>query len=106
MTDGRFDDDRGYIFNYAATGISASVDKSTAFLIRLAPSVSNAQTGDLGDKELLNRAQLLLQEMVVLILQYQQIQLLQQVELVQGLHLIYLIFTLLTFQYLQLVLDM
>jgi Nif-specific regulatory protein len=31
----------------------ASVDKATAFLIRLAPSVSNAQIGDLGEKELL-----------------------------------------------------
>jgi hypothetical protein len=60
MIDGQFDSDRGYIFNYAATAITASVDKTTAFLIRLAPSVSNAQTGDLGEKELLNRAQLLL----------------------------------------------
>jgi hypothetical protein len=60
MIDGQFDSDRGYIFNYAATGISTSIDKATAFLIRLAPSVSNAQVGDLGDKELLNRAQLLL----------------------------------------------
>jgi hypothetical protein len=60
MIDGQFDSDRGYIFNYAATGINAGVDKNTAFLIRLAPSVSNAQVGDLGEKELLNRAQLLL----------------------------------------------
>lgn len=60
LTDGRFDEDRGYIFSYAATGVSASVDKKTAFLIRLAPSVSNAQIGDLGERELLNRAQLLL----------------------------------------------
>ena len=60
MIDGQFDSDRGYIFNYAATGISASVNKTTSFLIRLAPSVSNAQIGDLGEKELLNRAQLLL----------------------------------------------
>jgi hypothetical protein len=60
MIDGQFDSDRGYIFNYAATGLSASVDKVTAFLIRLAPSVSNALIGDLGDRELLNRAQLLL----------------------------------------------
>jgi hypothetical protein len=60
MIDGQFDSDRGYIFNYAATGFSSSVDKVTAFLIRLAPSVSNAQIGDLGEKELLNRAQLLL----------------------------------------------
>jgi len=60
MIDGQFDNDRGYIFSYAATGVSASVDKTTAFLMRLAPSVSNAQIGDLGEKELLNRAQLLL----------------------------------------------
>ena len=65
MIDGQFDSDRGYIFNYAATGISASVDKATAFLIRLAPSVSNAQVGDLGEKELLNRAQLLLSEIAI-----------------------------------------
>ena len=60
MIDGLFDSDRGYLFNYAATGVSASTSKVTSFLIRLAPSVSNAQVGDLGDKELLNRAQLLL----------------------------------------------
>ena len=60
LTDGNFDEDRGYIFNYAATNISVSTTKQTAFLIRLAPSVSNALVGDLGDRELLNRAQLLL----------------------------------------------
>lgn len=65
LIDGNFDSDRGYIFNYAATGISTSIDKKTAFLIRLAPSVSNAVTGDLGDKELLNRAQLLLNALSV-----------------------------------------
>ncbi len=65
MIDGQFDSDRGYIFNYAATGFNASVDKTTAFLIRLAPSVSNAQTGDLGERELLNRAQLLLSSISV-----------------------------------------
>jgi hypothetical protein len=60
ITDGRFDEDRGYIFSYAATNVSVSTTKQTAFLIRLAPSVSNAIVGDLGDRELLNRAQLLL----------------------------------------------
>ncbi len=60
LTDGGFDSDRGYIFNYASTGISVTTTKKTAFLIRLAPSVSNAIVGDLGDRELLNRAQLLL----------------------------------------------
>ncbi len=60
LIDGNFDEDRGYIFNYAATAVSASTTKRTAFLIRLAPSVSNAVVGDLGERELLNRAQLLL----------------------------------------------
>jgi hypothetical protein len=61
ITDGGFDDDRGYIFSYAATSVEVSTTKQTAFLIRLAPSVSNALVGDLGERELLNRAQLLLQ---------------------------------------------
>jgi hypothetical protein len=61
LTDGQFDNDRGYIFNYQATNVSAQVRKTTAFAIRLAPSVSNAITGDLGTRELINRAQLLLQ---------------------------------------------
>lgn len=61
ITDGMFDEDRGYIFSYAETGIDVSTTKQTAFLIRLAPSVSNALVGDLGERELLNRAQLLLQ---------------------------------------------
>jgi len=60
ITDGGFDEDRGYIFSYAATNIEASTVRNTALMIRLAPSVSNAITGDLGDRELLNRAQLLL----------------------------------------------
>jgi hypothetical protein len=60
LTDGLFDEDRGYIFNYTATNLSVTTTKQTAFLIRLAPSVSNAIVGDLGERELLNRAQLLL----------------------------------------------
>ena len=61
ITDGMFDDDRGYIFSYAETGVEVSTTKQSAFLIRLSPSVSNALIGDLGERELLNRAQLLLQ---------------------------------------------
>ena len=61
ITDGGFDEDRGYIFSYAETNITISTTKATAFMIRLAPSVSNAIVGDLGERELLNRAQLLLQ---------------------------------------------
>jgi hypothetical protein len=65
LTDGGFDEDRGYIFSYAATGISVTTTKRTSFLIRLAPSVSNAIIGDLGERELLNRAQLLLQSLEI-----------------------------------------
>ena len=61
LIDGKFDDDRGYIFSYAESNLTVSTTKQTAFMIRLAPSVSNAITGDLGERELLNRAQLLLQ---------------------------------------------
>ena len=61
LTDGGFDNDRGYLFNYVATNINVSTTIQTAFLLRLAPSVSNATVGDLGDRELINRAQLLLQ---------------------------------------------
>ena len=61
LQDGGFDADRGYIFNYAATNVPVSTRKATAFAIRLAPSVSNAIIGDLGVRDLLNRAQLLLQ---------------------------------------------
>jgi len=65
LMDGRFDTDRGYIFNYQITNITVTNIKTTAFAIRLAPSVSNAITGDLGERELLNRAQLLLNSLEV-----------------------------------------
>ena len=62
---GMFDEDRGYIFSYTEPNIEITGIKKTAFLIRLAPSVSNAIIGDLGERELLNRAQLLLQGLEV-----------------------------------------
>jgi hypothetical protein len=65
LSDGGFDDDRGYLFNYQATNVSISTKKTTAFAIRLAPSVSNAIIGDLGQRELINRAQLLLKALAV-----------------------------------------
>jgi hypothetical protein len=61
ITDGDFDEERGYLFSYSATNLELSTTKKTVFLIRLAPSVANALTGDLGDRDLLNRAQLLLE---------------------------------------------
>ena len=65
LTDGMFDEDRGYIFSYAATQVSITTTKQTAFMIRLAPSVSNALVGDLGERDLLNRAQLLLKSLAI-----------------------------------------
>jgi hypothetical protein len=61
ITDGGFDSDRGFLFSYAATGVAFGTTPFTSFLIRLAPSVSNALVGDLGERELINRAQLLLE---------------------------------------------
>jgi hypothetical protein len=60
ICDGEFDTDRGYIFNYQRTALPITTATTTAFLIRLAPSVSNSQIGDLGSRDLLNRSQLLL----------------------------------------------
>lgn len=65
ITDGNFDTDRGYLFSYTSYGISTSGNKQTAFMLRLAPSVSNAIVGDLGERELLNRAQLLLSSIAI-----------------------------------------
>ena len=60
VMDGGFDQDRGYIFNYQRTSMPLTTSTQTAFMIRLAPSVKNAQVGALGAKDLLNRSQLLL----------------------------------------------
>lgn len=65
IQDGGFDSDRGYLFNYQATNLQVSTTKQTAFMIRLAPSVSNGLIGDLGDRDLINRAQLLLQALEI-----------------------------------------
>jgi len=65
ICDGLFDQDRGYIFNYQRTAVVVQTVPTTAFLIRLAPSVSSSQVGDLGSKDLLNRSQLLLKQIAV-----------------------------------------
>ena len=65
LTDGGFDDDRGYLFSWQEKEIAISTSKSAIFLIRLSPSVSNAVTGDLGERELINRAQLLLKNIEI-----------------------------------------
>lgn len=68
LVDGGFDQDRGYLFNYSNTspagGVSfAAGSTNNIFLLRLAPTVSNGVVGDLGIRDLLNRAQLLLQRL-------------------------------------------
>jgi hypothetical protein len=65
ICDGLFDSDRGYIFNYQRPALAITTTTQTAFLIRLAPSVSSSQIGDLGSKDLLNRSQLLLNQIAV-----------------------------------------
>lgn len=61
ILDGKFDADRGYYFNYQQQISSlASGASQTAFFLRLAPSVSNSIAGQFGDRDLINRAQLLL----------------------------------------------
>ena len=65
LMDGNFDSDRGYFFNYQVNSVSAVAQGTTInlFMLRLAPSVSNGVVGDMGTRDLLNRAQLLLQRL-------------------------------------------
>jgi hypothetical protein len=66
--DGNFDADAGYQFTFNRTnyGLPATVGaKQTVFVMRLSPSVSNGIIGDLGERELINRAQLTLANMTV-----------------------------------------
>jgi hypothetical protein len=66
IMDGGFDQDRGYYFNYASLNQTIPTgDEHTVFALRLAPSVSNSISGTLGDRDLVNRSQLLLQKLQV-----------------------------------------
>jgi hypothetical protein len=66
IMDGGFDTDRGYYFNYASTNQSFTANQSkTVFFLRLAPSVSNSIAGAFGDRDLINRSQLLLQKLQI-----------------------------------------
>lgn len=69
IMDGQFDNDRGYFFNYqtnysSTTGLAQN-STTNLFMLRLSPSVSNGVVGDIGARDLLNRAQLLLQRLDV-----------------------------------------
>jgi heat shock protein HslJ len=65
IMDGGFDFDRGYAFSYTLAPTTVTSVLTARFGIRLAPSASNGLVGDLGVRELLNRAQLLLQNIDV-----------------------------------------
>ena len=68
LMDGSYDQDRGYYFSYSNTytsNITTTQEPLPLFLLRLAPAVSNGIIGDIGDRDLLNRAQLLLQKLEV-----------------------------------------
>ena len=71
ILDGGFDTDRGYSYTYSLanvafpTGQTSGSQTITAFALRLAPSVSNQIPGDLGARDLVNRAQLILNTMLV-----------------------------------------
>jgi hypothetical protein len=70
IMDGGFTVDRTYTFtynqtNFLPTGTQTAGTGFTVFMMRLAPTISNSLTGELGGKELINRAQVLLQSMYI-----------------------------------------
>ena len=68
IMDGDFNGDEGFSFAYNRNnyGLPATTGTSqVAFLMRLAPSVSNSIIGDLGQRDLINRAQLTLETLTV-----------------------------------------
>lgn len=65
IMDGNFDSDRGYFFNYSNILPIAATSRANIFMLRLSPSVSNGIVGRLTQRELINRAQLLLQKLEV-----------------------------------------
>lgn len=68
IMDGSFDSDTGYQFTYNRSnyGMPATTGlKQVPFCMRLSPSVSNGVIGQLGDKDLINRAQLGLAQLII-----------------------------------------
>lgn len=68
IMDGGFTVDRTYTFTYNVTNYQVAAVAGvpqTMFMMRLAPTISNSLTGELGGKELINRAQVLLQSMYI-----------------------------------------
>jgi hypothetical protein len=65
IADGGFDYDRGYQFTYTALNANVTMAGNTVMGLRLSPSASNSITGDLGERDLLNRAQILLDSITI-----------------------------------------
>jgi hypothetical protein len=67
MMDGRYDDDKSFLFTAGmATALSVNAGATNALIsVRLAPSVDSGLTGVLGARELINRMQLTLREVGV-----------------------------------------
>lgn len=68
IMDGSFDEDTGYQFTFNRTNYGMPVTtglKQVPFAMRLSPSVSNGTVGDLGDRDLINRAQLGLSQLTI-----------------------------------------
>lgn len=65
IMDGGFDLDRGYIFSYTVTDANIVSTGNTVMALRLSPSASNSTVGDLGEREQLNRAQILLNSLEI-----------------------------------------
>ena len=68
VMDGGFDEDAGYQFTFNRTnyGMPATTgNKSVPFAMRLSPSVSNSIIGNLGQRDLINRAQLALSSLII-----------------------------------------
>lgn len=66
IIDGNFDDDTGYLFNLSNFNITLSGNTTrTVLLFRPAPSVSDTIPGTLGQREILNRSQIILKELQV-----------------------------------------
>jgi len=62
IMDGRFDDDKSLLFTYGQTAVTTVTAGSTAALmsIRVAPSVDNGRAAAFGQRDLVNRMQLVL----------------------------------------------
>jgi hypothetical protein len=68
IMDGRYDDDKSFLFTAGmVTSLSVTAGATNALLsVRLAPSVDSGITGTLGQRELINRMQLTLRELGIL----------------------------------------